>query len=114
MVKGKRSSVGTAHSRQLKVAKSSGNLSSSTNDQRERDVGTAHFSPVKVSSTNQVSQLDRGRPRRKMEKPKPMRQDLMVSTNTFSSQHNKSIASLPDGSYSQKVNNLSFVLHGIN
>jgi len=112
MVKGKRSSVGTAHSRQLKVVKSPGNLSSSTNEKRERD--DSSFSPIKVSSTNQVSPLDRGRPRRKMEKPKPMTQDLVVSTNTFSSQHNKSIASLPDGSFSQKVNNLSFVLYGIN
>ncbi|XP_068463380.1 protein ALWAYS EARLY 3 isoform X3 [Phaseolus vulgaris] len=100
MVKGKRSSVGTAHSRQLKVVKSPGNLSSSTNEKRERD--DSSFSPIKVSSTNQVSPLDRGRPRRKMEKPKPMTQDLVVSTNTFSSQHNKSIASLPDGSFSQK------------
>ncbi|XP_027918483.1 protein ALWAYS EARLY 3 [Vigna unguiculata] len=100
LVKGKRSSVCTPHPRQLKVGKSPGNLSSSTNDKRERD--DSFFSPIKVSSTNEVSPLDRGRPRRKMEKPKPMTQDLVASRTTFSSQHNKPIASLPDGSFSQK------------
>ncbi|CAJ1941052.1 unnamed protein product [Sphenostylis stenocarpa] len=96
MVKGKRTSVFTAHSRQLKVVKSPG----STNEKRERD--DSSFSPMKVSSTNQVSPLNRGRPRRKMEKPKHMAQDLVVSSNSFSSQQNKPIASLPGGSSSQK------------
>ncbi|XP_052727677.1 protein ALWAYS EARLY 3 isoform X3 [Vigna angularis] len=100
LVKGKRSSISTPHPRQLKAAKSPGNLSSGSNDKRERN--DSSFSPIKVSSTNQVIPLDRGRPRRKMEKPKPMTQDLVVSRNTFSSQHNKPIASLPDGSFSQK------------
>ncbi|TKY54129.1 ALWAYS EARLY 3 protein [Spatholobus suberectus] len=101
VVKGKRSSVGTAHSRQLKVVKSPGNLSSSTNDKGERD--DSSFLPMKVLSTNQVSPVNRGRPRRKMEKPKPMvQQDSVVSRNIFSGQHNKSIASLQDGSSSQK------------
>jgi len=113
IVKGKRSSVSTAHSRQLKGVKSLGNLSSSTNDKRERD--DSSFSLMKVSSTYQGSPLNRGKPRRKMEKPKPMvQQDLVVSRNIFSSQHKKSIASLQDGSSSQKVNNLSFVISGIN
>ena len=67
------------------------------------------------SSTYQGSPLNRGKPRRKMEKPKQMvQQDLVVSRNIFSSQHKKSIASLQDGSSSQKVNNLSFVISGIN
>nr|KYP58067.1 Lin-9 isogeny [Cajanus cajan] len=70
MVKGKRSSVSTAHSRQLKVVKSPGNPSSSTNDKGQGD--DSSFSPMKVSSTNQVSPVNRVRPRRKMEKPKPM------------------------------------------
>ncbi|KAL5163497.1 Protein ALWAYS EARLY 3 [Glycine soja] len=101
IVKGKRSSVSTAHSRQLKGVKSLGNLSSSTNDKRERD--DSSFSLMKVSSTYQGSPLNRGKPRRKMEKPKPMvQQDLVVSRNIFSSQHKKSIASLQDGSSSQK------------
>ncbi|KAJ1395191.1 SANT/Myb domain [Sesbania bispinosa] len=87
IVKGKRSSVCTAHSRQLKVVKSPGNMSSNTNDKGERD--DSSFSPIKVLSTNQVSQVNRGRPRRKMEKPKPMiRRDLTVSGNIFSG-HNK-------------------------
>ncbi|KAJ1427279.1 SANT/Myb domain [Sesbania bispinosa] len=86
IVKGKRSSVCTAHSRQLKVVKSLGNMSSNTNDKGERD--DSSFSPIKVSSTNQVSQVNRGRPRRKMEKPKPIRRDLTVSGNIFSG-HNK-------------------------
>ncbi|KAL2628087.1 hypothetical protein AAZV13_07G212400 [Glycine max] len=78
-----------------------GNLSSSTNDKRERD--DSSFSLMKVSSTYQGSPLNRGKPRRKMEKPKPMvQQDLVVSRNIFSSQHKKSIASLQDGSSSQK------------
>ncbi|KAG4929318.1 hypothetical protein AAZX31_17G023800 [Glycine max] len=101
IVKGKRSSVSTAHSRQLKGVKSLGNLSSSANDKGEKD--DSSFSLMKVSSTNQGGPLNRGKPRRKMEKPKPMvQQDLVVSRNIFSSQHKKSIASLQDGSYSQK------------
>ncbi|XP_027329953.1 protein ALWAYS EARLY 3 isoform X2 [Abrus precatorius] len=97
MVKGKRSSVSTAHSRLLKMVKSPGNMSSSTNDKGERD--DSSFSPMKVSSTNPVSQVNRGRPRRKMEKPKPMaQQDSLVCGNIFSSQHNKSITSLEDNS----------------
>ncbi|KAL2960140.1 hypothetical protein AAZX31_17G023800 [Glycine max] len=78
-----------------------GNLSSSANDKGEKD--DSSFSLMKVSSTNQGGPLNRGKPRRKMEKPKPMvQQDLVVSRNIFSSQHKKSIASLQDGSYSQK------------
>lgn len=101
MVKGKRSSVSTAHSRQLKVVKSPGNPSSSTNDKGQGD--DSSFSPMKVSSTNQVSPVNRVRPRRKMEKPKPMVQkDLVVSRNIFSGQRNKSNASLQNRSSSQK------------
>lgn len=100
MVKGKRSSVSTPHSRQLKAVKSPGNLSLSMNDKGERD--DSSFSPIKVLSNNQASPVNRGRPRRKMEKPKPMVKDSVVSRNIFSGQHNKSVASLQDGSSSQK------------
>ncbi|XP_061349128.1 protein ALWAYS EARLY 3 [Gastrolobium bilobum] len=101
MVKGKRSSVCTARSRQLKVVRSPGKMSSSTYDKTERD--DSSFSPMKVLSTNQVSLVNRGRPKRKMEKPKPMVQrDPTVSGNIFSGQRNKSIASLPNSSVSHK------------
>ncbi|KAK7264608.1 hypothetical protein RJT34_32217 [Clitoria ternatea] len=95
LVKGKRSSVCTAHSRQLKVVKSPGNMSSSTNEKGETE--DSSFLPIKGSSTNQINLVNKRRPRRKMEKPKPMLpQDSMVSGNIFSSQHNKSIVSLQD------------------
>ncbi|KAK7292297.1 hypothetical protein RIF29_08075 [Crotalaria pallida] len=101
MVKGKRTSVGTAHSRQLKVVKSPGKMSSSTNNKGERD--DSSLSPIKVSSTNQVSLLNKGGPRRKMGKPKPMAQRAPeVSANIFSGQHNKSIQPLQNGSSSHK------------
>ncbi|KAL2339063.1 hypothetical protein Fmac_013509 [Flemingia macrophylla] len=101
MVKGKRSSVSTAHSRQLKVVKSPGNPSASTNDKGKRD--DSSFSPMKVSLINQISPVNRVRPRRKMEKPKTMVQkDSVVSKNIFSAQRHKSNASLQDGSSSQK------------
>lgn len=104
MVKGKRSSVSAAHSRQLK-------LSSNINDKAERDASS--FPPIKVSNTNQVNQVNRERPRRKMEKPKPMaQQDPIVSGNIFRGQQDKSIASLWNGS-SHKVNFLSFAFYGI-
>lgn len=91
-VKGKRSSVSTAHSRNLNMVKSLGNMSSNIVDKAER--GDSSFSPIKVLSTNQVGQINRGRPRRKMEKPKPMiQQDHTMSENNFSGQHDKSIAS---------------------
>ncbi|XP_057419414.1 protein ALWAYS EARLY 3 isoform X2 [Lotus japonicus] len=87
VVKGKRSSVSTAHSRQMKPPK---NMSSSASDKGERDGSS--FSPIKVSSTYQVSQVNRVRPIRKMIKPKQMVQ---------SSQQNNFIASLQNNSYSQ-------------
>ncbi|XP_027192378.1 protein ALWAYS EARLY 3 isoform X2 [Cicer arietinum] len=90
MVKGKRSSVSTAHSRQLKMVKSIGNMSSNINDKIEMD--DSSFSPIKALSTNQVGQVNKDRPRRKMEKPKAMVQDPTMSENIFSSQHDKSIA----------------------
>lgn len=113
MVKGKRSSVCTAHSRQLKLVKSSGKMSSSMNDKGEGDVSS--LSPTKVTSTSQVSLVNKGRPRRKMVRPKPMvQQDPQVSGNNSSGQHNKSVASLQNGSFTHKVNYLSFIFSGIN
>lgn len=113
MVKGKRSSVSAAHSRQLKVVKSPGHMSSKISDKAERD--DSSFPPIKVLSTNQVSQVNKERPRRKMEKPKPMvQQDPAVSGNIFNGQQNKSIASLRNSSSRHKVNYLSFMLSSIN
>ncbi|CAL5198850.1 unnamed protein product [Lathyrus oleraceus] len=64
LVKGKRSSVSTAHSRQLKM----------------------------VLSTSQVGQVSRDRPRRKMEKPRPMVQkDHRVSEKSIASYWSNSI-----------------------
>ncbi|CAI8610606.1 unnamed protein product [Vicia faba] len=84
LVKGKRSSVSTAHSRQLKMVTSLGNMSSNIIDKAERDGSS--FSPIKVLSTNQVSLVSRDRPRRKMEKPKPMVQkDHRVSEKSIAS-----------------------------
>ncbi|XP_019464011.1 PREDICTED: protein ALWAYS EARLY 3 isoform X2 [Lupinus angustifolius] len=81
MVKGKRS-------RQLKMVKFPGKLSSSMNDKGKGD--DSFLPPIKVSSTNQVSLANKGKSRRKMEKPKPM------------VQHNNSAESLQSGSSSQK------------
>ncbi|XP_057752358.1 protein ALWAYS EARLY 3 isoform X1 [Arachis stenosperma] len=101
MVKGKRSSVSTTYPRQPKLVKSPGKMSSSGNDKREGDDSTS--SPIKVSSANQVGQVNKGRPRRKMGKPKPMAEgDPVVSGNIFSSQHNKSCASVQNSSSSPK------------
>ncbi|KAL3012016.1 hypothetical protein AAZX31_07G231600 [Glycine max] len=76
----------------------------------ETHTGSHLCGSLKTKATDEVkksivkgSPLNRGKPRRKMEKPKPMvQQDLVVSRNIFSSQHKKSIASLQDGSSSQK------------
>ncbi|XP_025630070.1 protein ALWAYS EARLY 3 isoform X2 [Arachis hypogaea] len=101
MVKGKRSSVSTTYPRQPKLVKSPGKMSSSGNDKREGDDSTS--SPIKVSSANQVGQVNKGRPRRKMGKPKPMVEgDPVLSGNIFSSQHNKSCASVQNSSSSPK------------
>ncbi|XP_058758503.1 protein ALWAYS EARLY 3 [Vicia villosa] len=84
LVKGKRSSVSTAHSRQLKMVTSLGNMSSNIIDKAERDGSS--FSPIKVLPTNQVGQVSRDRPRRKMEKPRPMVQkDHRVSEKSIAS-----------------------------
>ncbi|MED6182264.1 hypothetical protein PIB30_027105 [Stylosanthes scabra] len=101
MVKGKRSSVSTTHPRQLKVVKSPGKMSSSGNEKGEGGDSTSY--PTKVSSANQVSQLNKGRHRRKMGKPKPMVEgNPVVSGNIFSSQHNKSCALVQNSSSSPK------------
>ncbi|KAF1875797.1 hypothetical protein Lal_00006427 [Lupinus albus] len=95
MVKGKRS-------RQLKMVKFPGKLSSSMNGKGKWDDS---FLPLikEVSSTNQVSLVNKGKSRRKMEKPKPMVQrDQEVSGNNFSCQHNNSAELLQSGSSSQK------------
>jgi len=112
-VKGKRSSVSAAHSRNLNMVKSLGNMSSNIVDKAER--GDSSFSPINFLSTNQVGQVNSGRPRRKMEKPKPMvQQDHTMSENKFSGQHDKSIASYWRNSMERhKVNFLPFV-HGDN
>ncbi|KAI4345449.1 hypothetical protein L6164_012572 [Bauhinia variegata] len=98
-VKGKRSSVGKAHSRQLKMVKPPGNMSSNTDNNRDG----SSLSPRKGSHTNHVNIANKGRHRRKMEKPKSMTErDSKVSGNIFSSQHNKLISSLQDGATSHK------------
>ncbi|WJX96119.1 hypothetical protein P8452_77365 [Trifolium repens] len=85
MVKGKRSSVSTAHSRQLKWERSLGIISPSNIVDKARRDGS-YVSPIKVLSTNQVGQVNRDRPRRKMEKPKPMVQkDHTVSEKSIAS-----------------------------
>ncbi|CAJ2634347.1 unnamed protein product [Trifolium pratense] len=85
MVKGKRSSVSTAHSRQLKMPKSLGHISPSNDiDKARRD--DSSISPIKVLSNNTVGQVNRDRPRRKMGKPKPMVQkDHTVSEKSIAS-----------------------------
>ncbi|MED6106461.1 hypothetical protein PIB30_005096 [Stylosanthes scabra] len=101
MLKGKRSSVSTTHPRQLKVFKSPGKMSSSGNEKGEG--GDSTSSPIKVSSANQISQVNKGRHRRKMGKPKPMVEgNPVVSGNIFSSQHNKSCALVQNSSSSPK------------
>ncbi|KAH1116387.1 hypothetical protein GYH30_046020 [Glycine max] len=63
-----------------------------------------------VSSTNQGGPLNRGKPRRRWKNQNQWYNiDLVVSRNIFSSQHKKSIASLQDGSYSQKCYRLPMV-----
>ncbi|CAL0325815.1 unnamed protein product [Lupinus luteus] len=94
MVKGKRS-------RQLKMVKFPGKLSSSMNDKGKGD--DSILPPIKVSSTNQVSLVNKGKSRRKIEKPIPMVQrDQEVSGNIFSCQHNNSAESLQSRSSSEK------------
>jgi hypothetical protein len=102
MVKGKRSSVSTAHSRQLKWERSLGIISpSNIIDKAKRD--GSYVSPKKVLSTNQVGQVNRDRPRRKMEKPKSMVQkDHTVSEKSIASYRWNSIER-------HKVNFLLFV-----
>lgn len=107
VVKGKRSSVSTALSRQLKAVKHPGKMSSSIDDKAQRD--DSSLLPIKVSSTNQVNVAKR-RHRRKMEKPKPMvQQDTKGSENIFGGQHIKSI--LQNSSLNHKVNGLLFMLN---
>lgn len=93
------------------MVKSLGNMSSNIVDKAER--GDSSFSPIIFLSTNQVGQANRVRPRRKMEKPKPMvQQDHTMSENNFSGQHDKSIALYWRNSMERhKVNFLPFV-HG--
>lgn len=90
VAKGKRSSISTPHSRQLKVVQPPGMMSSSNDDKGGRD--DLLLLPIKVSPTDKAGLATKGRHRRKMEKPKPMiQQDRKVSENNFSGQHIKSI-----------------------
>lgn len=67
-----------------------GNMSSNIIDKAERDGSS--FSPIKVLSTSQVGQVSRDRPRRKMEKPRPMVQkDHRVSEKSIASYWSNSI-----------------------
>ncbi|KAF7813668.1 Protein ALWAYS EARLY 3 [Senna tora] len=86
VVKRKRTFLSTVLSRQLKAVKHPGKMPSSTDEKGER--GNLSLSPIKISSTNEVNLANKGRYRRKMEKPKPMvEQDAKVSENFFSGQH---------------------------
>lgn len=90
VAKGKRSSISTPQSRQLKVVQPPGMMSSSNDDKGGRD--DLLLLPMKVSPTDKAGLATKGRHRRKMEKPKPMiQQDRKVSENNFSGQHIKSI-----------------------
>ncbi|KAI9128525.1 hypothetical protein K1719_000008 [Acacia pycnantha] len=102
VVKGKHPSVSTQQSRQLKVVQPPGMMSSSNDDKGGRK--DSLLLPLKVSSTDEVGLANKGRRRRKMEKPKPMvQQDIKVSENFFSGQHRKSILQNSVSSHKEKL-----------
>ncbi|XP_028781433.1 protein ALWAYS EARLY 3 [Neltuma alba] len=81
-----------------------GMMSSSNEDKGRRD--DSLLLPIEVSSTDKVGLANKGRHRRKMEKPKPMvEQDIKVPESIFSGQHRKPILQNSVSSHKEKLIN---------